>query len=180
MLAHRLQDAQEQLDHLWSTGLCAGLKINVSKTKTMRVNACLNNNIMLSGQAIVDVHEFTYLASIVSPTGGTEEAIRARRKKAQQAFAMRPVCTCRSLRTKTKLRIFNSNVKSVLLYGSETWRETNAPFKHVQAFINKCLRLVLRIRWPEKFLIVTCGKGTVKNRSMLASKEGDGNGSGIL
>ena len=73
MLAHRLQDAQEQLDHLRSTGLRAGLKINVSKTKTMRVNACLNNNIMLSGQAIEDVNEFTYLGSIVSPTGGTEE-----------------------------------------------------------------------------------------------------------
>ena len=88
MLAHRLQDAQEQLDHLRSTGLCAGLKINISKTKTMRVNACLNNNIMLSGQAIEDVNEFTYLGSIVSSTGGTEEDIKARRKKAQQAFAM--------------------------------------------------------------------------------------------
>ena len=67
MLAHRLQDAQEQLDHLQYSGLRAGLKINVSKTKTMRVNACLNNNIMLSGQAIEDVNEFTYLGSIVSP-----------------------------------------------------------------------------------------------------------------
>ena len=178
MLANRLQDSQEQLDHLRSTGLCAGLKINVSKTKTMRVNACLNNNIMLSGQAIVDVHEFTYLGSIVSPTGGTEEDIKARRKKAQQAFAiLRPVWSCRSLRTKTKLRIFNSNV---LLYGSETWREINALFKQVQAFINKCLRQILGIRWPAKFLIETYGKGPVKNRSMLASKEGDGNGSGML
>ena len=151
MLAHRLQDAQEQLDHLRSTGLRAGLKINVSKTKTMRVNACLNNNIMLSGQAVEDVNEFTYLGSIVSPTGGTEEDIKARRKKAQQAFTMlRPVWSCRSLRTKTKLRIFNSNVKSVLLYGSETWRETNALIKQVQVFINKCLRQILGIRWPEK------------------------------
>ena len=151
MLAHRLQDAQEQLDHLRSTGLRAGLKINVSKTKTMRVNACLNNNIMLSGQAVEDVNEFTYLGSIVSPTGGTEEDIKARRKKAQQAFAtLRPVWSCRSPRTKTKLRIFNSNVKSVLLYGSETWRETNALIKQVQVFINKCLRQILGIRWPEK------------------------------
>ena len=54
----------------------------------MRVNACLNNNIMLTGQAIEDVNEFTYIGSIVSPTGGTEEDIKARRKKAQQAFAM--------------------------------------------------------------------------------------------
>ena len=106
---------------------------------------------MLSGQAIEDVNEFTHLASIVSPTGGMEEDIKARRKKAQQAFAMlRPVWSCRSLRTKTKLRIFNSNVKSVHLYGSETWRETNALIKQVQVFINKCLRQILGIRCPEK------------------------------
>ena len=88
MLAHRLQDAQEQLDHLRSTGLRAGSRINVSKTKTMRVNACLSNKIMLSGQAIEDVNVFTYLGSMVSLTGGIEEDIKARRKKAQQAFAM--------------------------------------------------------------------------------------------
>ena len=61
MLAHLLQDAQQQLDHLQSTGLHAGLKINISKTKMMRVNACLNNNIMLSVQAIEDVNEFIYI-----------------------------------------------------------------------------------------------------------------------
>ena len=32
----------------------------------------------------------------------------------------------------------------------------------------------------KKFLIVTYGKGLVKNRSMLASKRGNGNGSGLL
>ena len=84
MDTHEKVRRSEQLDHLQSMGLRAGLKINVSKTKTMRVNACLNNNIMLSGQAIEDVNEFTaYLGSIVSPTGGTYEDRKARRKKAQ-------------------------------------------------------------------------------------------------
>ena len=63
---------------------------------------------------------------------------------------LRPVWSCRALCTKTKLRIFNSNVKSVLLYSSETWRETNTLINQVQVFINKCLWQILRIRWPEK------------------------------
>ena len=59
---------------------------------------------------------------------------------------LRPVWRCKALRMKTKIQIFNSNVKSVLLYGSETWRETRALMKQVQVFINKCLRQTLGIR----------------------------------
>ena len=52
------------------------------------------------------------------------------------------------LTLQTKIRIFNSNVKPVLIYGSETWRTTVATTKKVQTFINSCLRGILRIRWP--------------------------------
>jgi len=70
----------------------------------------------------------------------------ARRKKAQQAFAMlTPVWRSKDLRTATKIRI----VTAVLLYGSETWRVTTASTKQVQTFINKCLRRILRVYWPE-------------------------------
>ena len=53
------------------------------------------------------------------------------------------------IRRKTKLRIFNSNVKSVLLYGSETWLMTEKLRARLQTFINKCLRKVMRIFWPD-------------------------------
>jgi hypothetical protein len=51
---------------------------------------------------------------------------------------------------RTKLRIFETNVKSVLLYGSETWKQTKKNEQDLQAFINKCLRQILNIRWPER------------------------------
>nr|KAG5704962.1 hypothetical protein BaRGS_022804 [Batillaria attramentaria] len=51
---------------------------------------------------------------------------------------------------RTKLRIFNSNVKSVLLYGCETWRTTKTMQQKIQTFLNTCLRLIFNIRWPEK------------------------------
>ena len=31
----------------------------------------------------------------------------------------------------------------------ETWRVTTASTKQVQSFINKCLRRILRVYWPE-------------------------------
>ncbi|VDO56473.1 unnamed protein product [Schistosoma margrebowiei] len=42
-----------------------------------------------------------------------------------------------------------TNVKTVLLYGVETWRTTKAIIQKIQAFINSCLRKILRIRWPD-------------------------------
>nr|KAG5692470.1 hypothetical protein BaRGS_005016 [Batillaria attramentaria] len=49
-----------------------------------------------------------------------------------------------------KLCIFNSNVKSVLLYGCETWKTTKTMQQKIQTFLNTCLRRIFNIRWPEK------------------------------
>jgi hypothetical protein len=54
------------------------------------------------------------------------------------------------IRLQTKIMIFNSNVKSVLLYGSETWRTTGRNTKRLQSFINRCLRYILDIKWYDK------------------------------
>ena len=51
---------------------------------------------------------------------------------------------------RTKLRIFNSNVKSVLLYGCETWRTTKTMQQKIQTFFNTCLRRIYKIQWQEK------------------------------
>ena len=41
------------------------------------------------------------------------------------------------------------DVKSVLLYGAETWRTTKLNLKKLQTFINHCLRLIIKIHWPD-------------------------------
>ena len=40
------------------------------------------------------------------------------------------------------------DVKSVLLYGCETWLVTSEIRRKIQAFVNQCLRYILRIWWP--------------------------------
>ena len=100
---------------------------------------------------VEEVDEFTYLGSTVSNKGGSDEDIQARIRKARQAFAMlRPIWRSPALTTKTKLRVFGSNVKAVLLYGSETWRLTKEMEQKLQVFINKSLRNILRVSWPRK------------------------------
>ncbi|VDO62092.1 unnamed protein product [Schistosoma margrebowiei] len=48
-----------------------------------------------------------------------------------------------------KVRIFSTNVKTILVYGAETWRTTTTIIKKVQVFINSCLCRILDIHWPD-------------------------------
>ena len=54
-----------------------------------------------------------------------------------------------ALSGRNKIQIFNNKVKSVLLYGSETWHVTKTSTQKLQTFTNRCLRNILNIRWPE-------------------------------
>jgi len=49
---------------------------------------------------------------------------------------------------RTKLRIFNTNVKSVLLYGRETWRLIKTIIHQLQVLVNRRMRRILNIFWP--------------------------------
>ena len=100
---------------------------------------------------IEDVSSFTYLARTVSTTGGTGDDVEARIGKARVAFnILQKIWKSRDKTTSVKLQLFNSNVKSVLLYGSDAWRTSKSMLTKVQAFITKCLRRLLRFWWPEK------------------------------
>ena len=61
-------------------------------------------------------------------------------QKARGSFSkLRKVYLSKSLRKDIKIRIFNACVKSVLLYGCETWIVTNEIQRKIQTFVNRCL-----------------------------------------
>ncbi|VDP53978.1 unnamed protein product [Schistosoma margrebowiei] len=81
---------------------------------------------------------------------GSDADVKARIGKARAAYLqLRNIWNSKQLSTNTKVRIFNTNVKTVLLYGAETWRTTKAIIQKMQVFINSCLRKILQIRWPD-------------------------------
>lgn len=148
LLVHTFSDMQEQLNILAEESRKCGM--NSDETKSMRINNNNNTLFFINGTNIEEVDEFTYLGSIISKVGGADADVKSRIKKAQQAFGqLRPIWSSRLISTSTKLRIFNSNVKSVLLYGSETWKVTKDVTSKLQVFVNRCLRRILRIYWPE-------------------------------
>ena len=117
----------------------------------MRIGSKRGNGVLIAGERIEEVDEFTYLGSIMSKKGGTDEDTQARIGKARQAFSMlKPIWQSKALTTRTNLKVFRPNVKTVLLYGLETWRLTKGLKQKLQVFINNSLRSILRIWSPRR------------------------------
>ncbi|CAH8613346.1 unnamed protein product [Schistosoma curassoni] len=127
-----------------------GLSIHKGKTKVLKFKAENSNPITLDGETLEDVESFTYLGSIIDEQGGSDADVKARIGKARASFLhLKNIWNSKQLSTNIKVRIFNTNVKAVLLYGAETWKTTTTTIKKVQVFINNCLRKILNIHWPD-------------------------------
>ena len=89
----------------------------------MRVNARNNEAITVNGMALEDVEKFIYLGATVCKQGGGGEDVNARLGKAREAFVkLNRVWNSSSVSRKTKIRLYKTLVKPVLMYGSETWK----------------------------------------------------------
>lgn len=142
---------QEKINIVSDISTHLGLTIHRGKSKVLKINTDSRTPITLEGEALEEVGSFTYLGSVVDIQGRTDANGRVKIGKARAAFhRLKNVWGSSDLPLNTKIRIFNSRVKPVLLYGADTWRTTVNPMKKIQAFINICLRRILQIRWPNK------------------------------
>ena len=84
-----------------------------------------------------EVESFTYLGSIIDKNGGSDADVNARIGKSRGAFLqLKNIWNSKCISQRTKIKIFISNVKSVLLYGAESWRlakniSNKVQFKHL-------------------------------------------------
>ena len=149
LLSQTWNDAQEKLDRLANFGERTGLKINIDKTESMRIN-CTNPVLFtIWTDGIKEVDKFTYLGGMVTKWGGANEDMLSRIGKARYAYhKLKNVWNSSVYRRKTKLKIFESNVISVLLYGCEAWKMNKYNEKRIDTFIQKCLRRILKIYYP--------------------------------
>ena len=142
LLENNQECAQQQLDNLCATAHQVGLEINAGKTKVVTYNLPENTIIELEGNPLEKVDDFQYLGSYV---GSTEKDLKHRKGKAWSAFwKLDNIWTSKADLT-LKLKLFNSSVLSVLLYGSETWVLTPKLQKLLNSFYVTCLRIILGI-----------------------------------
>ena len=125
-----------------------GLKINVEKTKVMRVQPSMEQPpVVTDSLQLKYVEDLRYLGAIVTSTGGASTDVTTHIRSAGSAYGMlRNVWRFSSITKKVKVKVFNSNFLSILLYGCETWRMTIGDAKKLRTFHHRCRRRILRIR----------------------------------
>ncbi|VDO54701.1 unnamed protein product [Schistosoma margrebowiei] len=125
-------------------------RIHKGKSRILRCNTECTNLITIDGEDLEDAKTFTYLGSIIDEQGGSDADVKARISKARAAYLqLKNIWNSKQLSINTKVWIFNTNFKTVLLYGAETRRTTKAIIQKIQVFINSCLHKILQIRWPD-------------------------------
>ena len=98
----------------------------------------------LYGNAVEGVTEFCYLGSIQSSSGRSRADILRRIGIASSAMhSMQRVWRQRILSLSTKLRLYQTCVLPILLYGSEIWTLLAEDSRRLQSFHMSCQRMIM-------------------------------------
>ncbi|KAH9592320.1 Myotubularin- protein 14, variant 2 [Schistosoma haematobium] len=126
-----------------------GMRFSLSKCKMLLQDwVALTPELMVGSEVIGRVDRFTYLGSLISPCGLVCDEISARKQKAGLVFAnLRHLWRRRDIRRSTKGRVYCAAVRSVLLYGSETWPVRIEDIRTLLVFDHRCPRNIARISW---------------------------------
>ncbi|CAH8500376.1 unnamed protein product [Schistosoma intercalatum] len=107
-----------------------GLNIHKGKSKILKYNTENINPIILDGEALEDVESFTYLGSIIDEQGGPDVGVNVKIGKARAAsIQLKNIWNSKQLSVNIKVRFFNTNVNTILLYRTEMWRTTKTNIK---------------------------------------------------
>ena len=100
------------------------------------------------GQPVDSVEKFTYLGSDMDSSGrSAPDMLRCIGLTSVAMGRLARVFKNKRLSPSTKLRIYNSCVLPVLLYGSESWMLLREDGRRLQAFHMRCQCRILGIRW---------------------------------
>ena len=146
LLLHAVADEAEKL----------GLKINVSKTKWMKISKEKENTqnevLMFQNEVIERVEEFKYLGAQTTSDGNQEVDVNARLEKAKTAFKglYHGLWKRRNISLRTKFRVYRALIEPIALYGAESWTLTAKVKNKLDVFDNECLRSIMGIAWMDK------------------------------
>src|SRR5215831_12074512 len=107
---------QEKTEELAEVSALVGLHVNKQKTKILKINISAEEDITLEEEVLEEVESFTYLGSVMDEKRGFDKDVKARINKARLSFLkLKKVWSSKIIGQRTKLHLFNSTVKAVLL-----------------------------------------------------------------
>ena len=131
-----------------------GLKVNADKTKILVFNKAFSKSVKnltcsIDGQPITSVKSYTYLGVDVSNTGNFSQACDTLYKKSLRAlFSLYSTLDVRANTPLANLylKLFDSLIKPILLYGCDIWgMQIAQPNNVINKFVNKFYRTLLGV-----------------------------------
>ena len=105
----------------------------------------------MDGIVIKQVDKFRYLGTYLAKDGSLKLEFEERLKRAHQAMGMlKNIWNNRNFSVHTKIRIYKVMVRSILIYGHESWYSTVTTDSKLLAFENKALQRILGIKWMDR------------------------------
>ena len=150
LVAHSAEEMQNIVDAFFNASKKFGLKINIKKTEVLyqpNSTRTREEDIMVDGNKLNSVLEFTYLGSTISNDGCIDDEIQRRMAKATASFG------------RLRQRLWNNHHVSMrvkgkiyraILYGAEAWTVYRPQVKKLHAFMMRHLRSIMRKTWMDK------------------------------
>ena len=127
----------------------AGLYLNIKKTKLMTTDNI--TEFKIDDEYIEIVESFIFLGSQITRNGGSDSEIRRRIGLTRTTMKkLAHVIKNNDLTLKTKIRLVNTLIFSVFLYGCESWTIRKKERKKIDALELWCWRKLLKISWIDK------------------------------
>lgn len=152
MVASSESGLQKIMDRLSATAEEYGMKINIKKTKVMKVSKSEEGrvSIVIDGKEIEQVRSFKYLGSTMTEDGRCETEIKIRIALAKDAFSKRKELLTKRFSRKVKKKIIKTLVWTTLLYGCETWTLRKEEIRRLEAVEMWLWRRMEKISYTER------------------------------
>jgi hypothetical protein len=168
MVANTEKGLQKIMDRLNDTAKAFDMKINVDKTKVMKVSRNGGEiNISIDEQKVEQVSKFKYLGAWITEDGRSEVEIRTRIGMAKDAFNKRKELLTRGMSKEVKKKIVKTVIWSVALYSAETWSLRKEDIRRIEALEMWIWRRMERISWTEKITNEEVLRRVGEKRSMV-------------
>ena len=156
LLAHTERALQRVTSCFTDASRLFGLGVNLKKTEVPYQSApheeYRSPHISIGDTELISTQQFTYLGCTILSDVKIDKEIDNRLAKSNCSFGRlyKRVWNNKSLKYKSKIRVYRAVVLTTLLYSSETWVTSyRSHLRLLKRFHQRCLRTILNIHWND-------------------------------
>jgi hypothetical protein len=145
-LSRNIKAIKETYQELNGAAKEIGLSINVGKTEAMiltRSITNINQQLRIGDHNIIMVNNFIYLGSCITEDNNEQVEIQRTLKLANKTYySLYAIMKSCDIHKKTKIRLYQTLIRTVLTHGCETWKLTKKSEDDMNSFERKIFRRI--------------------------------------